>query len=200
MDRLILARHAETAYSARGLLNPDPVVDAPLSDAGEQAAIGLGRALQGEPVGVVATSPRARARRTAELLVQGRDVRIVELEELAEVGSGSFAGGPVEAYRQWVRGHPPAAAPPGGESVLDAAGRYVAGLRWIRGRPESVVLAVLHNLPMRMALNAASGEHPTAGTLQRMQHVARADLTAAELDRAIESLDVWRAGRAPPGV
>jgi hypothetical protein len=53
-----------------------------------------------------------------------------------------------------------------------------------------------------MALNAAHGEHPTGGGLQRMQHMARARLTAAELDRAIESLDAWWAShlQARPAV
>ncbi|MGN6377583.1 MAG: histidine phosphatase family protein, partial [Gaiellales bacterium] len=99
MDRLILVRHAHTAHSARGLLNPDAALDVPLSDEGERAARELGRSLEAEPIDVVVSSPRLRARRTAELALAGRDVPLVVVDEFAEIGTGSFAGGPVDAYR-----------------------------------------------------------------------------------------------------
>jgi broad specificity phosphatase PhoE len=196
VDRLILVRHGETAYNAERLMNPDTQIDAPLSAAGERAARELGRTLASEPIAVVVTSPRLRARRTAELLLAGRDVPVLELEldELAEIHAGSFAGGPVSAFRQWMQSSPLAAAPPGGESVLQAAGRYLTGFQRIQALPEPVVLAVLHNLPMRMVLNAAAGADPVAGPLQALPHVARADMTAPDLRRAISALTTWLVG------
>ena len=113
-------------------MNPDAQVDAPLSAAGERAARELGRALASEPIAVVVTSPRLRARRTAELLLAGREVPVHELDELAEIHAGSFAGGPASAFRQWMQSSPLDAAPPGGESILEAAGRYVTGLQRIQ--------------------------------------------------------------------
>ena len=175
-------------------MNPDAKVDAPLSEAGERAARELGQTLASEPIAVVVTSPRLRARRTAELLLAGRDVPVLELDELAEIDAGSFAGGPVSAFRQWMQSGPLAAAPPGGESVLAAAGRYLAGLQRIQALPEPVVLAVLHNLPMRMVLNAAAGADPVAGAIQTLPNVARADMTAPDLRRAISALTNWLVG------
>lgn len=172
-------------------MNPDELVDAPLSAAGEWAARDLGRTLATEPVAAVVTSPRLRARRTAELLVPGHDVPWIELDELAEIRAGAFAGGPVDAFRQWMQTSPLDAAAPGGESVLAAAGRYLAGLRRIDRVPEPVVLAVLHNLPMRMVLNAAAGADPVAGPVQALPHLAREELTASELRRAISVLAAW---------
>ena len=93
-------------------MNPDAQVDAPLSEAGERAARELGQTLACEPIAVVVTSPRLRARRTAELLLAGRDVPVLELDELAEIDAGSFAGGPVSAFRQWMQSSPLAVAPP----------------------------------------------------------------------------------------
>jgi broad specificity phosphatase PhoE len=194
VDRLILVRHAETAHSAEGLMNPDPPVDAPLSEAGERAARELGGLLDAEPIDLAVTSPRLRARRTAELLLAGRDVPRLELEELAEIRAGAFAGGPAEAFRRWVREHPVDAVPPGGESVLAAGGRYLTGLRRIEARSDPVVLAVLHNLPMRMALNAASGADPVAGPVQRLPPSGRRDMDAAGLRHAIEALEAWCGG------
>jgi broad specificity phosphatase PhoE len=193
VDRLILVRHAETALSAAGVIHRDAGEDAPLTAAGEAAARELGRALRSEPIAAAAASPRLRARRTAELLLDGRRLAVEPLDELAEIRSGEFAGGPAALYREWTRSHPLAAAPPGGESVLTASGRYLAGLRRLLALPGPVVLAVLHNLPMRMALNAAAGADPVAGPEQALPHLARRDLTAAELRRAIEALEAWRA-------
>ena len=193
MDRLILVRHGETAYTAEGLLNPDGVLDAPLSPGGERSARVLARALAAEPVAIVVTSPRLRCRRTAQLLAAGRDLPLLELEELAEVHAGAFAGGAVTAYRQWLQSAPLTAAPPGGESVVAAADRYLAGLRRIASLPEPVVLAVVHNLPMRIALNAAAGADPVTGPVQALPHLAREELTASDVRRAIAALTAWRA-------
>jgi probable phosphoglycerate mutase len=198
VDRLILVRHGETAYTAEGLLNPDDLLDAPLSPGGEEAAREFGRDLAAEPVTIAVTSPRLRARRTAQLLAAGRDLPLLELEDLAEVHAGAFAGGPVTAYRQWLQSAPLAAAPPGGESVLAAADRYLAGLRRIARLPEPVVLAVMHNLPMRMALNAAAGADPVAGPVRALPHLARRELATSDLERAISALATWRAGAAAP--
>ncbi len=198
MDRLILVRHAETPYNAKGLMNPDSKLDAPLSPAGERAARRLTRSLASEPIDVVVTSPRRRARRTAELLAAGRHVTLTELDELSEVGAGSFEGGPVTEFQDWVRTGPVDVAPPGGESVLSAARRYLAGARRLHALRQSSIVAVTHNLPMRMLMNAAGGSDPLAGPLQRVPHATRADLSADELSAAIVALAAWL-GEAMPG-
>jgi len=75
--------------------------------------------------------------------------------------------------------------------VLAAACRYLAAARLIRADPAAVIVAVTHNLPMRMLVNAAGGADPLTGPLRRVPHATRSDLTAAELDAAIESLAAW---------
>jgi broad specificity phosphatase PhoE len=80
---------------------------------------------------------------------------------------------------------------PDGESVLDAARRYLAAARLIQAEPAAVVVAVSHNLPMRMLVNAAGGADPLTGPLLRVPHATRSDLSAAELDAAIEHLKAW---------
>jgi broad specificity phosphatase PhoE len=144
------------------------------------------------------TSPRLRARRTAELLAARRGIPIRDLDDLAEIRAGSFESGPVAAFQEWVLATPPATPAPGGESVLAAAGRSLAAARLIRADTAAVVVAVTHNLPMRMLVNAAGGADPLAGPLRRVPHASRSDLTATELDGAIAWLGAWVSGLGPP--
>jgi len=191
VDRLILVRHGETAYNARGLMNPDSELEARLSVDGEAAARRLARALGPEPIDLVVTSPRLRARRTAELLAGRREVEVRDLDDLAEIRAGSFEAGPVAAFQDWVLATPPETPALGGESVLAAARRYLAAARLIRADPAPVIVAVTHNLPLRMLVNAAGGADPLTGPLRRVPHTTRSDLTAAELDAAIDGLEAW---------
>ena len=198
MDRLILVRHGETTYTAQGLMNPDSQLDAPLSAEGERAARRLARSLAAEPIDVIVTSPRRRARRTAELVAGGGPIAVTELDELSEIAAGSYEGGPTAEFQQWVRTAPVDAAPPGGESVLAATRRYLEAARRLQAHPESSVVAVTHNLPMRMLMNAAGGGDPLAGPLQRVPHATRADLTAAGLAAALSALTAWLEEAASP--
>ena len=191
MDRLILVRHGETPYNAQGLMNPDSQLDAPLSADGEAAARRLARSLGREPIDLIATSPRLRARRSAELVAGRREVKVRDLDDLAEIRAGSFEAGPVAAFQEWVLATPPGTPAPGGESVLEAARRYLDAARLIRADPATVIVAVTHNLPMRMLVNAASGADPLTGPLRRVPHATRSDVTAAELDAAIDRLEAW---------
>jgi len=198
VDRLILVRHGETAHNARGLMNPDSKLEAPLSADGEAAARRLAALLAAEPVDLIVASPRLRARRTAELIAGRRGLEVRDLDGLAEIRAGSFEAGPVAAFQEWVLATPPATPAPGGESVLAAAERYLDAARRIRAEPAAVVVAVTHNLPMRMLVNAAAGADPLTGPLRRVPHATRSDLTAAELDAAIAAVDAWVSGLAPP--
>ena len=191
MDRLILVRHGETAYNARGLMNPDSALDAPLSAEGEAAAVSLARMLEPEPIALVVTSPRLRARRTAAMVAGGRGVEVRILDGLAEIRAGSFESGPVAAFQEWVLATPPDTPAPGGESVLQAARRYLAAARMIEGLTAAVVVAVTHNLPMRMLVNAAAGADPLTGPCRRIPHASRSDLSAADLATAVAAIEAW---------
>jgi ribonuclease H / adenosylcobalamin/alpha-ribazole phosphatase len=191
VDRLILVRHGETAHNARGLMNPDSELDAPLTAAGEAAAERLARELASESVDLIVTSPRRRARRTAEIVAARRGIPVRDLDELAEIRAGSFESGPVAAFQEWVIGTPPATPAPGGESVLDAARRYLAAARLIHADPAGAVLAVTHNLPLRMLVNAAAGADPLTGPLRRVPQATPHPLSLAELATAIAALEAW---------
>ena len=56
MQLLILARHGESEYSARGLLNGDPTVGVALTETGEAQARTLGAALCETPIDLCVTT------------------------------------------------------------------------------------------------------------------------------------------------
>ena len=65
-----------------------------------------------------------------------------------------------------------------------------AGLDQLLARPEDVVLAVTHALPMRYVLDAADGTFPTA-RITPVPHATPFALSADEIERAAETLRVW---------
>jgi broad specificity phosphatase PhoE len=197
VNSVILVRHAETPYSAQGRMNPDSTIEVGLTAPGERAARGLGRDLAGERIDAVAVAPSLRTRLTADALVADRDVPIHVIAQLAEIGVGPFEDGPVSAYTTWLRNNTLTAAPPGGESALDATTRFLAGWRRVLRLPGPVVLVVSHNLPLRMLLNAAGGDDPLTGPLRRIPNVTRHDLTRHQLETGIAALRLWRDELAP---
>jgi broad specificity phosphatase PhoE len=142
-------------------------------------------------------APSLRTRLTADALVADRNVPIHVIDQLAEIGVGPFEDGPVAVYTTWLRNNPLTAAPPGGESALDATTRFLTGWRRVLRLPAPVVLVVSHNLPLRMLLNAAAGDDPLAGPLQRIPNVTRHDVTRDQLETGLAALRRWRDELAP---
>ena len=87
MGDLWLARHGQTEWSVAG--RHTSVTDLPLLPEGEEAARELGPRLAGTRFALVLTSPRLRARRTAELA--GFPDAEVD-EDLAEWAYGDYEG------------------------------------------------------------------------------------------------------------
>ena len=112
-DELWIVRHGETEWSATG--RHTSVTDVPLTAAGEEAAGVLRDRLAGTSFDLVLSSPRQRARRTAELAGFPDD--------LVEWAYGDYEGVTTATIRETVPGwtvwsHPS----PGGETA-DEVGR-----------------------------------------------------------------------------
>lgn len=140
---LWLVRHGETEWSRDG--RHTSVTDLPLTSAGEEAARSLAPALAETAFGLVLTSPRQRARRTAELA--GFAEAQVD-DDLVEWAYGDYEGISTAEIRESVPGwsvwtHPS----PGGESAADVSrrlDRVVARARAAGGR--TLVFAHGHSL------------------------------------------------------
>jgi broad specificity phosphatase PhoE len=116
---IVLVRHGETEWSASG--KHTSTTDVPLTDAGRRGADQLRARLAARSSALVLSSPRARARVTAEL-AGFADVAEVD-EDLVEVDYGEYEGLTTPeirvdrpAWSLWEHGSP------GGETV-DEVGR-----------------------------------------------------------------------------
>ena len=118
--QIYLVRHGETEWAANG--RHTSVTDIPLLDSGRRDAELLRERLAGNDFALVLTSPRERARVTAEL-AGFRDVVEVD-EDLVEVDYGEYEGLTTPEIRETVPGwtvweH----GSPGGETVDDVGVR-----------------------------------------------------------------------------
>jgi probable phosphoglycerate mutase len=192
--RLLAARHGESEYSLAKLVNGDPGVACPLTEAGRAQARALGAALAGERVDLCAVTEFERVRETAELALEGRDVPFLVVPELNDPRYGVFEGGPLDVYREWVWGKGPLDAPEGGEHRGALAERYARGLRILLDRPEEAILLVAHSLPLAYLRDAAEGR-PPATRSDQVPYASVLGLRRAEVERATRVLEEW--ARAP---
>ena len=190
MRTAILARHGESAFSVRGVMNGDPGVSCPLTDDGDAQARRLGEALRDTPIDLAVVTEFERTQRTADLALEGRDVPRVVIPELNDIHVGEFEGGTLEAYRAWARERSPVEVPPGGESRAGVAERYARGYRAVLARPEETVLVVSHGLPIRYLLLALEGDPPRP-VVESVDYATPYRLSRAELESGVERLELW---------
>ena len=195
MDEVVLARHGESAYSARGLGNGDPSVDVGLTDEGRRQAEALGRALAGDAFDLCVVTRFPRTAATADAALGDRRYSVPRLcvPDLDDITLGRFEGKPIDAYREWLREHGPRApVPGGGESRVDVVARYTRGFRTVLAWPERTVLCVLHGLPVAYARLAATGQ-PLPLTLAggNIAYATPYRLSRDELTRAMEGFDAF---------
>jgi broad specificity phosphatase PhoE len=193
MEVALLARHGESVYSVRSLLNGDPTVACGLTELGLEQARALGVELAERPIDLCVTSEFERTQLTAAEALAGRVVPRAVEPDLNDPRYGRFEGGPLEEYRHWADTAPSGlAAPGGGESRQQIAARYARGFRSLLERSEQNVFVVAHSLPLSVALAAADGIPPrpraamTAyATLHRFEH--------ERLTRATLVIEQWLA-------
>jgi 2,3-bisphosphoglycerate-dependent phosphoglycerate mutase len=195
LRQLLLARHGESEYSAKQLVNGDPGVSCPLTEAGREQARALGRILALEQIDLCAVTEFERVRETAELALAGRDIPFVVVPELNDPRYGEFEGGSLDVYREWIVGRGPLDAPPGGEHRAEIVRRYAAGFRALLERPEGAVLLVAHSLPIAYLRDAASGAPPRS-RMNQVDYATVLRLERADLERGLGVLDAWAASPA----
>jgi probable phosphoglycerate mutase len=153
----VLTRHAHSTLNLEGRVNGDPAVPVPLTAEGREEAARLGRQLAQLPLDLCVHTRFPRTRETAECILGGRPVPTVVEPLLDDIDVGDLEGETIAEYRAWKARHTHADAFPGGESLDDAARRYVRAFRRLLERHEQTTLVVCHEIPIRYALNAAGG-------------------------------------------
>jgi broad specificity phosphatase PhoE len=155
----VLTRHAHTTLNLEGRVNGDPAVPVPLTEEGRAEAARLGHQLAHLPLELCVYTRFTRTRDTAQEILAGRDVPMLEEPLLDDVDIGELEGETIAQYRAWKAEHTRSDPFPGGESLDEAARRYALAFRRLVERGEQTVLVVCHEIPIRYALNATAGSN-----------------------------------------
>jgi broad specificity phosphatase PhoE len=188
MRLLIVARHGESVASARDVVNSDPQLDCPLTDAGRGQARRLGELLAAELLDLCVTTPFPRTAETADLALAGRDVPRLVVPELADPRAGIFEGRPLAEYRAWAHAHGPDEAPPGGESHEAALRRFCAGYARLLELEAETVLQIGHSFPISVALVLSQGEPPAGAIYPGVPYATAFRLDAEAVERVVAAL------------
>ena len=191
MKTAILARHGESQFSVRGIVNGDPGASCPLTDTGREQARLLAATIADAAIDLCVVTEFARTQETADIALEGRDVPRLVVPELNDVRFGEFEGRPLTDYRAWAGDNEPTIdAPGGGESRAATVDRYVRGFDKVLRRREPTILAVIHGLPIRYVLNALEDIDP-APLVDQVTYATAYAVSDDELRRAVERLRAW---------
>jgi broad specificity phosphatase PhoE len=195
----VLARHAESTLNHENRINGDPAIPAPLTDHGREQARLLGVELRELPLDACLHTRFHRTIETARIVLEGRDVPLLEASLFDDVRIGELEGSTVGDYRAWKRAHRRSDRFPGGESLDEAAARYGEAFRELLGGPHERALVVCHEIPIRYALNAAAGSDDLDAPVHDVPNAAPVLFTDEALARAAERLSPRAAGTRSPG-
>jgi broad specificity phosphatase PhoE len=165
-SRFILVRHGETEWNREDRMRG--WLDVPLNERGRLQAAAVGKALQGEPIVAVYSSPLSRALDTARAFASPRGIEPVPFEPIKDFNFGEWQGHTrSEVKERWAdlyrvyETDPAAFRAPGGESLEGLHGRVLSGLEDLadRHRGDTVGLAS-HAVTCQIALLAIQGLGP----------------------------------------
>jgi broad specificity phosphatase PhoE len=164
VPRWVFVRHGESRANAEGWIAGQR--DVPLTERGERQALAARTALTDCAFMRAFSSDLARARRTAEILLHGRDVPLHVAAPLRERTCGLWEGrtvvdlderGDTRVLERWD------GTPPSGESLRDVAVRAIDWLAAVDGPEDALVVS--HGALMRAVLGLVDGlPRPRIGT------------------------------------
>jgi broad specificity phosphatase PhoE len=185
----IIARHAQTLLNLQERVNGDWTLDVPLTEQGEVEARRLGSQVLLLPLDQCVHTRFPRTRRTAEVALMGRNVPFVEEPLLDDVYVGELDGRSLADYRAWKAEHTRSDPFPGGESLDDSARRYARAFRKLLAGATQSVLVVCHEIPLRYALNGASGSDELDGPARKMPNATPFLFDEHALERAAARIE-----------
>ena len=183
MTRLLLVRHANTEANGKRLSGRDAGIG--LDPEGRKQAQWLAARLARLPVARVYSSPLRRAMETAEAIATLVRCNVEPREEFLEIEFGHWSGRDFDELARDVRfrrfnAFRSCADVPGGESMLQAQARMIAGLSLVRARhPHERVVVVSHGDLIRAAIAHYAGI--ALDLFQRIE-ISTGSLSEIELD------------------
>jgi broad specificity phosphatase PhoE len=181
----VIARHGESTLNFENRVNGDPSVPVRLTDKGREESRLLGQQIAHIPIELCLHTRFPRTRETAEIALAGRDIPFEEDAALDDIYLGELEGKTLDDYRAWKREHTRHDRFPGGESLDEAARRYATAFEQLLERPESPILVVTHEIPLRYAINAADGSGDLDGPAHQLANAAPYFFDDDALSRAI---------------
>jgi broad specificity phosphatase PhoE len=188
MQLFILTRHGESTLNLEQRINGDPSVPVALTEKGREEARLLGQQIKHIPVDLCVHTRFARTHETAEIALEGRDVPFQVEPLLDDIDVGDLEGVPLQDYRAWKREHVRSDDFPGGESLDDAARRYAEAFRKLLQRSEQSILVVMHEIPLRYAINSADGSDDLDGPAHQLANATPYLFDEKALSRAVEGI------------
>jgi broad specificity phosphatase PhoE len=186
----ILARHGESTLNIEQRVNGDPNVPVGLSDRGREEARRLGEQVENFPLDVCVHTRFPRTLETAVIALAEREDVPLEVEPLLDdIDIGELEGEKLDVYREWKHGRPRSVPFPGGESLDDAARRYAAAFNILLDSPWRSVLVVCHEIPVRYALNGASGSDSLDGPAHEISNAVPYLFDEETLERAVRGIE-----------
>ena len=194
MRLFVFARHGESVLNIERRINGDPSVEVPLTDEGRSQAHKLGVEIANIEFDLCVHTRFARTKVTAEVALAGRDVPFAVEPLLDDIDVGDLEGETLEAYRAWKHSHAREVPFPGGESLDDAALRYARAFRNLLALPHDTVLVSTHEIPIRYALNGASGSDSLDGPAHEVENAVAYLFDDESLARAANGIETILAG------
>ena len=188
MQLYVIARHGESTLNFENRVNGDPSVPVALTEKGRDEARLLGQQLAHVPLELCIHTRFGRTRETAAIALEGRDVPFEEELLLDDIDIGELEGQTLEQYRAWKRRHTRRDPFPGGESLDDAARRYARAFQRLLERPETSIVVVTHEIPLRYAINAADGSDELDGPARQLANATPYLFDEVALTRAVEGI------------
>ena len=160
--KIYFVRHGETDWNKERKIQGQ--VDIPLNEFGRHLARETAKGLRDVPFDVCFTSPLGRARETAQIILQGRDVPILEDKRILEMNFGVLEGKCCSKEGWDVPDSIPKCfddpvhyqAPEGGEDFQAVRKRTGDFLNWLFAQEQyrdSTVLVTTHGAAMAGLLN-----------------------------------------------
>jgi probable phosphoglycerate mutase len=184
----VIARHGESTLNFEQRINGDPSVPVALTDTGRDEARLLGQQVAHVPLDLCVHTRFGRTLETARIALDGRAVPFEEEPLLDDIDIGELEGQTLDDYRAWKRAHTRRDPFPGGESLDDAARRYARAYKKLLERPETSILVVTHEIPLRYAINAADGSDELDGPTRQLANATPYLFDEDTLRRAVEGI------------
>lgn len=162
--KIYVLRHGETDWNRQRLLQGRSNIR--LNENGRKLAKETAEGMKDIPFDIVFTSPLDRAKETAEIVLNGRDIPVIEDERIMEISFGVYEGKPWRKTEDFEGdaniynffNHPGQyRTVEGGESLEELAERTAEFMKDICNRPElqdKTVLVSTHGAATRGILNS----------------------------------------------